>query len=159
MKKTVSVFLAALLLFATFGMIAAAADNTGFLPVYTVRVAPSSEGIIRIVGVNSDNNTVPEGSAFDFTIEYQGRYRPDPSVMVKCYPASYPAELVGTDKDVASITLMPDSNGIYTIPNVREDYYVSVQNVASAGQLASIKTMLFNFFQAFLDFFRKLFNR
>ena len=159
MKKIVSVFMAALLLFATFGMIAAAADTTGYTHVYTVRVAPSSEGKIRVVGIKNELNEVPEGSAFDFTIEYLGSMRPDPSVLVKCYPASYPADLVATDKDVASITLVPDANGVYSIPNVREDYYVGVYNTASKGQIANIKTMLFNFFQAFLEFFRKIFNR
>ena len=160
MKKFLSVFLAALLLFLTCGMIAAAADNDGFTPVYTVRVAPDSVGKIKVIGYNETGaNTVVQGHAFYFTIEYQTGYSPDPTVLVKCYPASYPTELVGTPEDVESITLTPDANGIYTIPNVQEDYYVGVYNVARSSQISSIKTMLVRFWEAFLALFRKLFKK
>ncbi len=157
MKKIVSVCLAALMIFSLFGMIAAAADD-GFTPAYTVRVAPSSQGMILVKGIENETNTVPQGGTFYFTIEYQGSYRPDPSVLVKCYPASYPGELVGTAKDVESITLTPDEYGVYTIKNLNEDYYVGVYN-ATTSQFTSIKTMLMGFFQAILNFFKQIFNR
>lgn len=160
MKKTVSVFLAVLLVFSALAVIAFAADdNSGFTPVYTVRTDSSSKGKVKIVSVETpDSNTVAEGRTFYFTLEYQKGYTPDASVVVKAYPASFPAELVGTDKDVSSVTLTPDQYGVYSIANVREDYYVSVHNVSEAG-MASIKQMLFDLFQAILNFFKNIFKK
>ena len=158
MKKLISVVLAAVLMLTCLSAIAFAAEGDGFTHVYTVRVAPASEGAVRVVGVESADNTVVEGRTFYFTIEYERGYAPDVTVQVKCYPASYPGELVGTDKDVASTLLTPDAYGVYSIPNVREDYYVGVYNVTET-QFASLKTMLINLFETIINFFKRMFNR
>ena len=159
MKKVISVFLAALMLLGAFSVIALADEGEGFIPVYTVRVAPHSADMVNIVNVEDPNsNTVNAGRPFYFTVEYKKGYAPDASVVVKAYPASYPAELVGTDKDVSSVTLTPDEHGVYCIPQVNEDYYVEVLNVTEA-QFSSLKDMLLNFFNAIINLFKKLFNR
>ena len=158
MKKLISVVLAAILLLASVSVIAFAADGDGFLPVYTVRVAPGSEGKIRVVGIENPNNTVVEGKTFYFTIEYEKGYSPDATVQVKYYPASYPGELVGTEKDVSATVITPDSYGVYSIPNVTEDYYVGVYN-ATETQFSSLKTMLINLFEAVMNLFKRLFKR
>ncbi len=159
MKKIISVFLAALMLLGAFSVIALADEGEGFIPVYTVRVAAYCADKVNIVNVEDPNtNTVNAGRPFYFTVEYKKGYAPDSSVVVKVFPASYPPELVGTDKDVASITLTPDEHGVYCIPQVNEDYYVAVNNVTET-QFSSLKEMLLNFFKAIMDLFRKLFNR
>ena len=158
MKKVLSVFLAALLVFASMAVIAFAddAENGAFVPVYTVRTDGSCTGKVRIVNVEDPNsNTVNEGRPFFFTLAYEKGYTPDGTVIVKAYPASFPAELVGTDKDVSSVTLTPDEHGVYCIQNVREDYYVSVHNVSETG-MASIKDMLIDFFNAIINLFKNL---
>ena len=157
MKKLISVFLAALMLSA-FSVIALADEGEGFVPVYTVRVAENTKGKVDIVNIEDPNsNTVNKGRSFFFTLKYLKGYTPDGTVIVKAYPASYPAELVGTDKDVASVTLTPDENGVYCIPNVQEDYYVEVMNVTET-QFSSLKDMLISFYNAILNLFKKLFN-
>lgn len=159
MKKVLSVVLAALLLFGTMSVIALAADEGGYTPVYTVRVDPSSEGKIRIVGLENPNNTVPKGKPFYFTIEYLRDYRPDSTVVVKYYPASYPADLIVTPEDSTEITaITPDANGVYMIPNVTEDCYVGVFNVTTS-QFSSIKEMLLSFFNAIIAFFQRIFKK
>ena len=158
MKKIISVFLAALMLLGAFSVIALADEGEGFVPVYTVRVAANTQGKVDIVNVEDPTkNTVNAGRPFFFTLQYKKGYSPDGTVIVKAYPASYPAELVGTDKDVASITLTPDEQGVYCIPEVNEDYYVEVLNVTET-QFSSLKDMLINFFNAILNLFKKLFN-
>ena len=158
-KKVISVLLAAMLLLGAFSVIALADEGEGFVPVYTVRVAPGTQGKVNIVNVEDPTtNTVNKGRPFFFTLKYLKGYSPDGTVIVKAYPASFPAELVGTDKDVASVTLTPDEHGVYCIPNVTEDYYVEVLNVTET-QFSSLKDMLLSFFQAFLNLFKKLFNR
>jgi hypothetical protein len=159
MKKVISVFLAALMLLGAFSVIALADEGEGFIPVYTVRVAPHSADMVNIVNVEDPNsNTVNAGRPFYFTVEYKKGYAPDSTVVVKAYPASYPAELVGTDKDVSSVTLTPDEHGVYCISQVNEDYYVEVLNVTET-QFSSLKEMLLNFFNAIINLFKKLFNR
>ena len=159
MKKVLSVVLAALLLFGTMSVIAFAADGGGYTPVYTVRVDSASEGKIRIIGLEDPNNTVPKGKPFYFTIEYLGDYRPDSTVAVKYYPASYLPDLVVTPEDTTEITtITPDANGVYMIPNVTEDCYVGVFNVTTS-QFSSIKEMLLGFFNAIIAFFQRIFKR
>jgi hypothetical protein len=158
MKKLISVFLAALMLLGTFSVIALADEGEGFVPVYTVRVAANTEGKVDIVNVEDPTtNTVNAGRPFFFTLKYRKGYTPDGTVVVKVYPASYPAELVCTDKDVTSETLTPDENGVYCISQVNEDYYVEVLNVTET-QFSSLKDMLISFYNAILNLFKKLFN-
>ncbi len=159
MKKVISVFLAALLLFGSVGMITAlAADDQGFKPSHTVRVAPSCEGQIEIAGLEDPDNKVPDGQNFYFTIKYINNYKPDATVVVKCYPASYLPDLVVTPEDNTYITTLdPDEYGIYTIKNVTEDYYVAIYNMQTE-QFSSLKTMLLEFFNAILNFFKRIFK-
>ena len=160
MKKIISVFLAALLLFCSVGVITVcAADDEGFTLSHTVRVASSCEGQIEIVGVEYPDNKVPHGHNFYFTIRYINGYQPDGTVVVKCYPASYMPDLVVTPEDNTYITTLdPDQYGVYTIQNVTEDYYVVIYNMQTE-QFASLKTMLLDFFNAILNLLRRIFKR
>ena len=159
MKKVISVFLAVLELLRAFGMTAVAVGESGYIPVHTVHVNSDSEGKIAIIGIEDPNNTVPHGRPFYFTIQYLGGYRPDETTVIKCYPASYMPDLVVTEEDTTEIiTLTPDGNGVYTIPSVTEDYYVGAYNLTT-NQFAGIKDMLVQFFNAFIAFFKRIFNR
>ena len=158
MKKIISVLLAAIVLLGAFSVIALADEGEGFVPVYTVRVAPNTQGKVAVVNVEDPTkNPVNAGRPFFFTLEYKKGYTPDGTVIVKAYPASYPAELVGTDKDVVSETLTPDEHGVYCISCVNEDYYVEVLNVTET-QFSSLKDMLISFYNALLNLFKRLFN-
>ncbi len=159
MKKIISVFLAALLLLSSVGIVTVcAADDQGFKPSHTVRVASSCEGQIEIVGVEYPDNKVPDGHNFYFTIRYINGYMPDATVVVKCYPASYMPDLVVTPEDNTYITTLdPDQYGVYTIQNVTEDYYVVIFNMQTE-QFASLKTMLLDFFNAIMNFFKRIFK-
>lgn len=159
MKKIISVFLAAIMLLGAFSILALADEGEGFVPVCTVRVAANTQGKVSIVNLEDPTtNTVNKGRPFYFTLQYNKGYAPDETVIVKAYPASFPAELVGTDKDVASVTLVPDDQGVYCIPEVNEDYYVEVMNVTET-QFSSLKDMLLNMFRAIMELFQKLFKK
>ena len=160
MKKIISVLLAAVMLFGMCAVIALADEGEGYVPVYTVRVDSATEGKVAIVNVEDPNsNTVNKGRSFFFTLQYQKGYSPDGTVVVKAYPASYLPDLVVTYEDSTEmITLEPDANGVYCIPNVQEDYYVRVFNVTET-QFSSLKDMLINFFNAIITFFKNIFHR
>gem|GEM_PF-1374333 len=158
MKKTLSVVLALLVLISGFTFIAFAEDDEGFKAIYTVRVADSSADMINVVGVYGKNEVV-QGDTFYFTIDYLRNYRPDETTVIKAYPASYPADFVVTYEDSTEIiTLTPDpATGLYSIPNVQEDWYVAAFSLQESG-FASLKDMLFRLFNAIIEFFRNLFN-
>ena len=162
MKKTLSVFLAVLMLLLTASAAAFAAEGDGFIQMHNVRVAPASEGKIEIVKANGDepaSNTVKHGGTFCFTVKYVGGYAPDDTTLIKCYPSSYPGDLVVTPEDSTEITtLTPDEYGVYTITNITEDYYVAAIN-AMPQQFSSLKQMLIDFFNAIRAFFARIFNR
>jgi hypothetical protein len=164
MKKTLSVFLAVLMLLLTASAAAFAAEGDGFIQMHTVRVAPASEGKIEIVNVEANgdepaSNTVKHGGTFCFTVKYVGGYAPDDTTLIKCYPSSYPGDLVVTPEDSTEITtLTPDEYGVYTITNITEDYYVAAIN-AMPQQFSSLKQMLIDFFNAIRAFFARIFNR
>lgn len=158
MKKLLSVLLAALLLMTTVSVIAFAEDNSGYTQVYTVRVQEKYQKMIALEPADGDENTVAKGGDFRFGVKYLGNYRPDSSTVIKAYPASFPYDLYYQDNDTTDIvTLTPDEYGIYTIPDVQEDWYVVVFSLQE-GQISSLKDMLFKFLQTFLNFFKKLFN-
>lgn len=157
MKKALSVLLAVLLLLSSVGMIAfASEEDDGFKAIYTVRAAEGSADKIKIVGVYGKNEVV-EGETFYFTIDYLKNYRPDETTLIKAYPASYPADLVASYEDSTDIiTLTPNpSTGIYSIPNVQEDWCVAVYSLEKQN-LSSLKDMLLNFIRAILEFFANL---
>lgn len=159
MKKSLSVILAVLLLLTSFGALAlAAGSDEGFNAIYTVRAAPDNAKDIKVVGVNGRNEVV-EGDTFYFTIDYLGKNRPDQTTVIKAYPASFPADLVATYEDSTDIIILtPDPDtGIYSIPNVTEDWYVAAYSLQE-NNFAGLKDMLFNLFSAFLRFFANLKN-
>ncbi|MCH5197737.1 MAG: hypothetical protein J1E34_02415 [Oscillospiraceae bacterium] len=160
MKKIISVLLAALLLFSGISVIAIAADSddSGFKAVYTVRAADNSADKIRIVGVYG-RNEVTAGETFYFTIDYLGRYRPDQTTVIKAFPASFPADLVGSYEDSTEIIIItPDpSTGIYAIPNVQEDWCIAAYSLQE-DNFSSLKDMLMNLISAIVEFFANLKN-
>lgn len=158
MKKTLSVLLAVLLFAMSFDFIVSAEDDGGYRPIYTVRVAPDCAKIISVVGVTGKNEVVA-GDTFYFTIDYLGDNRPDKTSVIKAYPASFPADFVVTYEDSTDIiTLTPDpATGIYSIPNVQEDWYVVAYSVQEGG-FADLKDFLYNLVQAIIQLFANLKN-
>lgn len=166
MKKTLSVFLAVIMLLGCMSAIAFAADN--YTKAYYVSSPDSKK--YEIVPYESDSSYVKEGDNFRFTIQEVGSYTMNDTCVIKAASTLYAVESI-TEDDVEGVVLTPekvtviekDKKGndvevtinVYTLANVQTDMYIYVCNIApeSVSGVLDFLNGLFNFFVDFIKWF------
>ena len=159
MKKFLSCFLAVILAFSCLGIIVYAGNdgansNDQYTKSYFVDVAPNFKSAIRIKSTTG-TNYVKAGESFSFTIEVSGRYRFDQTTVVKYANTHKQPDMVKDMDDDAGnydngTIIYPDSNGVYTIPEVNEDLY-NYTGLLNKKNISDVKDFLINLFAFFRD--------
>ena len=140
MKKVLSVFLAMMLAFSAFAVVACADSE---YQTYHIAFNLSDEENIKIVPVKGYNEYVLAGGEFKFTIDVADDYS-DTFLIV---------QVDGTNLD-------PDAHGVYTISDINADHTVKVFFSLEENQsnmFASLIVFVRGIMQMFIDLFTSLF--
>ena len=159
MKKILSVFLAALMIFGVFSAVAFAEDDIGYTAVYSVEVSDWNAGQIVITPVEGYDYYVEAGQEFKFTVTTINSYAFDQSTVIKVLPAdTYAPDLIFDNLDVGyGEILTPDEDGVYTIDHVDENLIVAAFNLQQ-GSLPWVKDFVLDLLHFLLRVFQWFFG-